>query len=190
MTETGPVSYECPKQPGLLHVIESGCYAEVIGPDGRPAAAGETGELVLTTLNRTAAPLLRYRTGDLVRLGPACQCACGRHEIALDGGILGRVDDMVIVRGVNVFPSAVEDVLRRFPEVAEFQAQVDKSPTLTELSLRIEPLPGSGDVAGLLQRISAEIQVSLSLRVPLTAAAPGSLPRFEMKAKRWTVKTG
>src|SRR6266511_1824714 len=130
MTEVGPVTYECPKCPGALHVIESAYFAEVIQPGaGTTAGSGEPGELVLTTLGRTGSPLLRYRTGDVVRHGtrnselgtpglppPAMigrqPCACGRHTLRLEGGILGRVDDMVGVRGVNIFPSAVDDLIR------------------------------------------------------------------------------
>ena len=126
MTEVGPVSHECPACPGVLHVLEAGYYAEVINPaTGTPVPAGATGELVLTTLGRVGSPLLRYRTGDLVKAiqDPASEeappCRCGRHALALAGGILGRVDDMLIVRGVNIFPTAVEEVLRRCGEIAE-----------------------------------------------------------------------
>src|SRR5207302_1102365 len=118
LTETGPVTHECPRQPGVLHVLEPAYFAEVIEPaSGQPLAAGQTGELVLTTLGRIGSPLLRYRTGDLVKLAPrtaerGTPCACGRHTLALEGGVLGRVDDLIIVRGVNIFPSAVEDIIR------------------------------------------------------------------------------
>src|SRR5205807_184420 len=100
-------------QPGLLHVMENAYIAEVIDPaTGKAVNAGQSGELVLTTLGRTGSPLLRYRTGDLVKTTLDTVCACGRSELALDGGILGRTDDMVIVRGVNIYPSAVEEVIR------------------------------------------------------------------------------
>ncbi len=127
MTEVGPVTYECPKQPGILHIIETAYFAEIIQRDGSAGPRGDTGELVLTTLGRTGSPLLRYRTGDLVRAGTQEHCACGRSELALQGGILGRADDMVIVRGVNIYPAAVEDVMRRFDGVAEYQVRLESA---------------------------------------------------------------
>jgi phenylacetate-CoA ligase len=103
MTEVGPVTYQCPAGPGVLHVLESAYLPEVIEPQtGAAVPAGQTGELVLTTLDRLGSPVLRYRTGDLVKPRAPGVCACGRHELALEGGILGRSDDMVVVRGVNV----------------------------------------------------------------------------------------
>src|SRR5205085_4107053 len=104
MTEVGPVTYECPARAGSLHVSESAFYPEVCDPaTGQSMQSGQTGELILTTLGRIGSPVLRYRTGDLVRLGQnANPCSCGRSTITLEGGILGRIDDMVVIRGVNV----------------------------------------------------------------------------------------
>ena len=231
MTEVGPVTYECPAQPGVLHVIESGYYAEIIEPSsGKPVQPGQPGELVLTPLGRVASPLLRYRTGDLVKpvaagilpasepgilpggtgLGGSCgvgassagpggkmppspagrmtaatPCACGSHALALAGGILGRVDDMVVVRGVNIYPSAVEDVIRSVGGVAEYQAHVTARGPLTELAVTIEPESGYADAPALVAKLERAFDSAFSLRLPVTLAAPGSLPRFEMKAKRW-----
>lgn len=183
MTEVGPVSYECPDRPGVLHVIETSYLAEIVSPeDGRPVARGEVGELVLTTLGRVGSPLLRYRTGDLVRASQAGICVCGRSELALDGGILGRADDMVVVRGVNIFPAAVDDVLRAFPEIAEYQVRVFSRDSLLELEVTVEPVAESPDLAA---RVQKAFHVAFNLRVPVKAAASGSLPRFEHKAKRW-----
>lgn len=188
MTEVGPVTYECPAQPGVLHVIESAYFAEVIDPiSGQPSS---NGELVLTNLTRTGSPLLRYRTGDLVKLATrnserGTPCVCGRHELALEGGILGRVDDMVIVRGVNVYPTAIEEILRGFREIAEYRVHVSHVQSLVELRLEIEPVPGWADVAGLIGRIGKAFETSLALRVPVVAVPTGALPRFEMKAQRW-----
>jgi phenylacetate-CoA ligase len=195
MTEVGPVSHECPKCPGVLHVIEPACFAEVIDPQsGTPAGPGQSGELVLTTLGRIGSPLLRYRTGDLVKRrtqnperGTACEC--GRHTLVLEGGILGRTDDMVIVRGVNVYPAAVEDIIRSCGDVAEFQVTLNNARSLTELHVQIEPTPGCADSSALAKRVEKAFQDSLALRVPVTTVTRGTLPRFEMKAKRW-VKTG
>jgi phenylacetate-CoA ligase len=187
MTETGPVSHECPARPGMLHIMESAFLAEVTGPGGAAAAAGQTGELVLTTLGRTGSPVLRYRTGDLVRPVhfEAQPCACGRHDLGLQGGILGRTDEMVIVRGVNLYPTAVEEIVRGFAEVAEYEVRVDKSASLAELVLRIEPHSGCADPAALARRVQDVLQAAFHLRVPVALAPARSLPRFEMKAKRW-----
>jgi phenylacetate-CoA ligase len=188
MTEVGPVTYECPAQPGRLHVMETTFLAEIVDPEtGEPVLDGERGELVLTTLKRTGSPLLRYRTGDMVCARPrtAGLCACGRAELALEGGILGRVDDMVIVRGVNVFPGAVDDIVRRLPDVAEYQVRIETVHHLDELKMLVEPAPGCADVPGLLARLQKELQDAFALRVPVMAVEPGSLPRYEMKAQRW-----
>src|SRR5207253_9432819 len=125
MTETGPVSFECSERRGVLHVIESAYVPEVIDPQtfSRVPPGGE-GELILTNLGRTGSPLLRYRTGDLVRRAEATPCACGRSDLALEGGILGRTDDMVIIRGVNVYASAVEQIVRGFEQVADYRVEI------------------------------------------------------------------
>ncbi len=186
MTETGPVSHECPVEPGTLHVLERAYLAEVVDAWGRPTRPGEAGELVLTTLGRTGSPVLRYRTGDLVRAKPRGEaCACGREDLALAGGILGRTDEMVIVRGVNIYPTAVEEVLRGFPDVAEYRVEVDGSRSLVELSLRVEARADCAEPAALAARVQEALQRVFNLRMPVTLAPAGSLPRFEMKAKRW-----
>jgi phenylacetate-CoA ligase len=185
MTETGPVTFQCPKRTGVLHVIESAYYTEIIDPStGKPVPAGEPGELVLTTLGRIGSPLLRYRTGDLVKADTQ-PCACGRVELALVGGILGRTDDMVVVRGVNMYPSAVEEIIRAHDGVLEYQVQVNSVNSLTEMSVRIETQPGCADADALAARLEKSFQTQFALRVPVTVAPSGSLPRFEMKAKRW-----
>jgi phenylacetate-CoA ligase len=198
MTETGPISYQCPAQAGVLHVVESAYLPEVIGSDGNPVADGELGELVVTTLGRLASPLLRYRTGDLVRAfsscgglppqeRPAAPCVCGTHDLALVGGILGRADDMLIVRGVNVYPSAVEDLLRGFAEIVEYQVKVDHASSLPELSLRLELVSGCSDVGSVVRHVQASFRAAFNLRVPVTVVAAGNLPRFEMKASHRAV---
>ncbi len=183
MTETGPVSYECPKHPGTLHILDRSYFAEIIDSSGKPTAQGEVGELVLTVFGRTGSPLLRYRTGDIVRAGYICPCGC--ENTALPGGLLGRTDEMVIVRGVNVYPTAVEDVLRGFAEIAEYQVQIDRSRDLLELSLRIEPLQDGAETQLLAERVQKALHGAFNLRVPVEMARVGSLPRFEMKARRW-----
>ena len=183
MTEVGPVTYECPDKPGVLHVMEHSFVAEIIDPaTGRAVDAGGSGELVLTTLMRTGSPLLRYRTGDLVRSAHDTVCACGRSDLALAGGILGRTDDMVVVRGVNVYPSAVEEIIRGCGGVAEYRVHVRRDQALTELAIDIEPEPGANST-DLIQKIEHAFQDGLSLRVNIRAMP--NLPRFDMKANRW-----
>jgi phenylacetate-CoA ligase len=185
MTEIGPVSYNCPVQPDVLHVIESAFIAEIVDGLGAPVPAGTVGELVLTNLGRIGSPLIRYRTGDLVRAATAQPCACGSHELTLEGGVLGRTDDMVVVRGVNVFPSAVEEVVRACGGVSEYQVRVSTARALTELSIVVEPDSPNQDTGRLCHRLEDALRDATSLRIPVTAAEPGSLPRFEMKARRW-----
>lgn len=183
MTEIGPSSIECPENRGGLHIVESRYLAEVIEPStGRLAPLGQVGELVLTNLVRHGSPLLRYRTGDLVKADPRA-CPCGRVFLRLDGGILGRTDDMIHLRGNNVYPSALEAVIRRFPEIAEYRLEVDVSQTLTELRIEIEPREeSSGD--DLAERVGRAIRDELLFRAEVRVVRPGTLPRFEMKARR------
>jgi phenylacetate-CoA ligase len=186
MTEVGPVTYECPVRPGVLHVLESAYLAEVVAPDGSALQPGQPGELVLTTLERTGSPLLRYRTGDVVKSAASgVACACGRYELALEGGILARTDDMVVVRGVNVFPSAVEQIVRGCDGVAEYRVDVSTNGPLTELSLQVEANPDYADAAGLVKTLERQFETAFSLRVPVTLVPYQTLPRAEMKSKRW-----
>ncbi len=188
LTEVGPVSFECWESPGGLHVNESEYICEVLDPGGdRPVADGERGELVLTNLGRAASPLLRYRTGDVVarRSEP---CRCGRTFARLEGGVLSRVDDMVNVRGVNVYPSAVESVIRRFDEVAEYRATIATSGSLRALSLEIELTAGGGAGPDVPARLSEALREALGLTVPLRIVGAGTLPRYEMKARRFVIE--
>jgi len=186
MTEIGPVSYGCPARRGVLHICEPAYIAEVIDPaTGAAVGRGARGELVLTNLGRKGSPILRYRTGDVVELAAAGRCDCGSEELALEGGILGRSDDMVLVRGVNVYPSAVEDVLRSLGGVAEFRAEVRTAHSLAELTIQVEPAETPADVAAYIHHVETTLHAALGLRIPVVLAARGELPRFEMKAKRW-----
>jgi phenylacetate-CoA ligase len=183
MTEVGPVTFECPAQPGVLHVIEDAYFAEILDPaSGKSVPPGHTGELVLTTLGRMGSPLLRYRTGDLVKRGASCPC--GRHEMTLEGGILGRTDDMVIVRGVNVYPTAVEEIIRSCDGIAEYRVKISNAQALTEMQVEIEPATAV-DGKAAAARVEKAFEFALSLRVPVSVADTGTLPRFEMKANRW-----
>ena len=185
MTEIGPVSYGCPARRDVLHIIESSYLAEVVDPDtGQHVPRGQQGELVLTNLGRPGSPLLRYRTGDLVLAAPEARClGCGSFEMALVGGILGRADDMVVVRGVNIYPGAIEEVLRSVGGVAEYRVRVSRQLGLAELSIEVEQEPTAG--AGLPHRLEAKLRDALSLRIPVCVVADGALPRFEMNPRRW-----
>jgi len=186
MTETGPVSYGCPKKPGVLHVIESSYIAEVVDPEkGKAVEPGESGELVLTNLGRIGSPLLRYRTGDVVRAAFGSPCECGTYEMALDGGILGRTDDMLVVRGVNVYPSAIEQLVRSCGAVAEYRVEIHTERALPEIKIQLEPAPGSASDGGLAERLQTAMRTAFNLRVSVSIVPSGNLPRFEMKAKRW-----
>ncbi|MCI0719469.1 MAG: AMP-binding protein [Acidobacteria bacterium] len=186
MTETGPVSYQCPRIPDVLHVLESDYIAEVIDPQsGQAVVPGQTGELVLTNLGRLGSPLLRYRTADLVKQAQAQPCECGSYEMALQGGILGRTDDMVTVRGVNVYPSAVEGIVRACHGVGEYRVVIQTRRELAEVSLEVEPSADCQDPSTLAERLRKTLGTAFTLRIPVSIVPQGSLPRFEMKAKRW-----
>jgi phenylacetate-CoA ligase len=188
MTETGPLGIECAEAPGGLHLLETACVAEVVDPaTGAAVAAGTPGELVVTPLSRAASPLLRYRTGDLVCADPE-PCRCGLPLIRLDGGIRGRVDDMIIVRGNNLHPDALQRILHRFPEVAEFRIELDRTTALPVLRVQVEPQPETAADA-LMGRIDQAIHDELLFRAEVVAVKPGTLPRFEMKARRFVQKT-
>jgi phenylacetate-CoA ligase len=170
----------------VLHILESAYLPEVVDPKtGFATPPGQTGELVLTTLDRIGSPLLRYRTGDLVKASRPGICACGRQELALAGGILGRSDDMVIVRGVNVFPSMIEDIVHAFPSVAEYRVTLDSRRAMAELSLEAETVANGYENTFLQKKLEESLESTLNLRVPVQLRPPGALPRFEMKAKRW-----
>jgi phenylacetate-CoA ligase len=185
MTEIGSLGIECIHNPGAVHILESEAIPEVIDPKTtKPVPEGQLGELVITNLGRIGSPAIRYRTGDLVRLTRKL-CTCGRHFARLEGGILGRVDDMFIVRGNNVFPSALESIIRRYSEVAEFQVEVYDQGGLSQVAVDLEPQP-SADGPDLARRVGQAIADALSFRAEIRTVSPGVLPRFEMKAKRFT----
>lgn len=182
MTEVGPVSYEHPDEPGNLCVIGSAYLAEVVDAEtGEEVADGQEGELVLTTLKRVACPLLRYRTGDLVRP------RCGDGDLVLEGGILGRLDDMVVVRGVNLYPAAIEQVIRRFDEVVEYEVRQRTEKSMVEVGIAIEAAEDA-DAEILRGSVEAALGDALSLRLPVVLET--GLPRYEFKAKRWVVTGG
>jgi phenylacetate-CoA ligase len=183
-SEVGAHSFECEAQPEGIHIIESEFIAEVLDAQtGKEALPGETGELVITNLGRAGFPVIRYRTGDLVRLNLS-PCECGRTFARFDGGLLGRSDDMVTIRGVNVYPTAIENVIRQFSTVDEFQVTVSILNEMHQLEVKIEVVSGN-DAEHVRARVEQAIYHALSLRPTVTVADPGTLAHFEMKARRF-----
>jgi phenylacetate-CoA ligase len=180
-TEVGAFGFEC--QSRSVHLNENEFIAELLDPNtGESVAEGERGELVITNLGRLGSPVIRYRTGDLVQ--PSYQpCPCGLPFLRLQGGVLGRVDDMLVVRGVNVFPSAVENVMREFSEIEEFRVEIFDKEAMKEIKLVLEPCESS--VVGLAEQVSQRVRERIGLRPHVEIVAPGTLPRFELKAKRF-----
>ncbi|WP_246539293.1 phenylacetate--CoA ligase family protein [Telmatocola sphagniphila] len=178
MTEVGPVAVEMVELPRSLMLLQNHYLAEVIDPQSDlPVREGDVGELVLTNLRRWGCPLIRYRTGDLVRLKPY------QNRICFEGGILGRTDDMIYIRGNNLYPASIEAVVRRFAEVIEFRIVVDHTGPLADLSVEIEPTPFA-DSTNLAELVARAIRDELLFRVDVKCVATGVLPRFEMKARR------
>jgi phenylacetate-CoA ligase len=185
MTEVGPVSYQCPEHEGVLRIMESRYIAEVINPDTQEKISeGSVGELVLTTLGRYGSPLLRYRTGDLVKR-IHLPTTDGIDNFALEGGILGRSDDSVSVKGVNVFPGAFEKILRKFDEIVEYRVLLHSKDQHTDIELQIEPSAEYQENKNLVEQIQRQLSAALAIRIPISIKSPGELPRFEMKSKRW-----
>lgn len=185
-TEVGAHSFECTVQPGGTHLIESEYIAEVIDPQsGRPVAEGDKGELIITNLGRWGFPIVRYRTGDIVRVTTA-RCDCGRTSLRFEGGIIGRADDMVTVRGVNVFPAGVENILRKFAEVDEFRITVSKVRQMDEMDVEVELCEGADP--NVVHAIAERLDTMLSFRPRVHHLPRNALPRFEMKAKRFHVQ--
>ena len=193
MTEMGAVSYPCPAEPFSMHVNESEFIAEVLDPlIHRPAAEGEEGELVLTNLGRLGSPLIRYRTGDRVRLVRE-PCPCGRTFARLVGGVLGRVDDMIVVRGVNVFPSALENVVRGFPEIDEFLIEVSQEREMAAIRLLLEineHQHGPARRQAIVGEVIQQVRQIIGIRIDAEAVPSGTLPRHELKARRVVRRAG
>jgi phenylacetate-CoA ligase len=188
LTETGPLSFECWENPGFLHLNEAEFICEVLDSGGSRVPDGKRGELVVTNLGRTSSPVVRYKTGDIV-VKRSGTCICGRTWARLEGGILSRADDMVNIRGVNVYPTSVESVVRAIPEIIEFRSTVSQSGAMRTLSLEIEIVAG-GDSGAASAKLVKQLRSALGLTVPVRIVEKGTLPRFEMKARRFVVEGG
>ena len=186
-SEIGAHSFECEIQPNGTHVTESEFIVEVLNPETlEPVPAGEQGELIITNLGRIGYPVIRYRSGDLVVLNQQ-KCTCGRSFARFEGGVIGRADDMVVVRGVNIFPSAVENLVRQCESVEEFRITVTTDREMGNLAIELE-LSKNANPESARKTVDQAIQNELSLRPEITLVPSGSLPRFEMKAKRFHLK--
>lgn len=185
----GPgVAAECPEQDGL-HVFEDHFYPEIIDPDtAEPVADGEPGELVLTTLTRQGSPVLRYRTRDITYLIDE-PCACGRNSRRIHR-LMGRADDMLIVRGVNVFPQQVEQVLLRMERVEpHYRILLDREGSRDVMTVEVEMSEGLfsddlGDVIALERSIEADLHSEIGLQASIVLVNPHTIERSEGKARR------
>ncbi|GAB1639836.1 phenylacetate--CoA ligase family protein [Krasilnikovia sp. MM14-A1259] len=189
MTEVSTIfMFEPENQPGGCHIIEDHFIEEVIDPQtGNLLGYGERGERVCTSFGRSMIPLLRYRTADLVVRQPAAAAGNGRTWDLYEGGIVGRADDMKLVRGTNVYPGAIEAILRTHDGIEEFQIRIERRGARDEVVLQVEPHPRFDDAAwtALAEVLVVELaEAHEGLLFILERAATGALPRFELKAKR------
>jgi len=174
MTELGPTGFSCSQRDGI-HLVESEFIFEVLDAAGRSVTEGE---LVATNLGRWGMPLMRYRTGDRVQVSRE-PCSCGSPFLKLVGGIRGRVDDMFTVRGVNLYPSQVEDIVRGHPEVTEFVIEHRRVREMDEVTLLVE-IAGEDPT----ERLEADLRQALGVRLGCKVVPTGTLPRSELKSKR------
>ncbi|MCP4171040.1 MAG: phenylacetate--CoA ligase [Fuerstiella sp.] len=186
MTEIASLGVESTDRPGGMYLLETEVIAEIVDPETLgPVAPGEVGELLITNLGRIGSPLIRYRTRDLVQAGTD-EDPSERQLLWLSGGILGRSDDMVTVRGNNVFPSSVEAVLREIDEVAEFRIDVRTVREMHELCITVEPTAAAADrVQEVAKTVSESLRKRLGFTCGVKTAEPGQLPRFELKGRRF-----
>lgn len=183
-TEAGAWAFDCEAQTGAIHLNEAEFIFEVIDSEsGDPVAEGERGELVITNLGRACMPVLRYRTGDLVELTSE-PCPCGRSFARIRGGVVGRADDMIIVRGVNLYPSAIDNLIRGVPGISEYEVEIRRVAGMDELSIRTETASGI-TFEGTAREVKHAFRTQYSMRVGVEEAPTGSLPRYEFKSRRF-----
>ncbi|MFH1302037.1 MAG: AMP-binding protein [Planctomycetota bacterium] len=188
MTEIGALGIEPLENPGTLNILETECIAEIVNSETlQPVEKGEQGELIITNLGRLGSPLIRYRTGDLV-CEDTSACPSGRSLLRLKGGILGRADDMVIIRGNNVFPSSLEAILRTFNQVAEYRIEVRTIRSMQHMKIELEPIESLAteeQQKQIIHEVSNAIKDRLNFHAEVSTVAPGALPRFELKGRRF-----
>lgn len=183
MTETGPVTVECSTTPGLLHIIENAFIAEVIDPiTQKKLSLDSIGELVLSSIGRVGCPLLRYRTGDIVHLNHQ-KCACGFNGQSLKGGILSRADEMIFLKGNNIYPSALQNMLHSIERILDFRITFYKTEGNPHLLFEIETLQtDSESIKNMLEKM---IQTAFLFKPVIKIVPTGTLPIQEMKSKRF-----
>lgn len=186
-TEISNFAYECTAHQGT-HVNEAMFIAEAVCPDTlEPVADGEVGELILTNLYCESMPLIRYRTGDLVRIGRG-RCACGRTALRLDGGVLGRADDMFHFAGVNVFPGQIQNLLHEVDAFSqEYQLVVPAMGSGRRLRIRVEPANetvNSQRLKSAVDQLVESVRYRITVTPEIEVAEIGSIPRVEGKARR------
>ncbi|MCA9023982.1 MAG: AMP-binding protein [Planctomycetaceae bacterium] len=187
MTDIGALGVEPFDAPGGMLILEAECIAEIVDSDGQPVKLGEEGELIITNLGRIGQPVIRYRTGDRVRAATE-PCPSGCELLRLEGGIIGRMDDMVTIRGNNVFPSSIEAILREFDAIAEFRINVETRKSMPHLKIEIEPTPevaASDATWGLVDQVAATLRKRLNFQAEVIPVGIDELPRFEMKGRRF-----
>ncbi len=181
-TEAGAWAYDCEAQDTAMHLNDAEFIFEVIDSEsGEAVAEGKPGELVITSLGRSAMPALRYRTGDTVQMTRE-PCACGRTFARIEGGVLGRADDMMIVRGVNLYPAAIDDLMRGLSSVAEYEVHIRRIAGLDDLLIRIETTRAV-PFDEVERAVSKEFRNRFNVRVSIEQAE--GLPRYEFKARRY-----
>jgi len=183
-TEVGAWAFDCQEQTGSIHLNELEFLFEVIDPEtGEQVDEGSRGELVVSTLGRAGMPVLRYRTGDLVEMNPD-PCSCGRTLARIRGGVLGRADEMFVVRGVNLYPSAIDNIIRGVTAVIEYEVDIRRIAGMDDLLIKIEVADGSS-YPQVEKSVLNAFRSELNIRVSVQRAEHGSLPRYEFKAHRF-----
>ncbi|HST23231.1 MAG TPA: AMP-binding protein [Blastocatellia bacterium] len=183
-TEAGAWAFDCEAQTGAIHLNEAEFIFEVIDPaSGQSIDAGNRGELVITNLGRSCMPVLRYRTGDLVEMTDE-RCDCGRSFARIKGGVLGRADDMIIVRGVNIYPSAIDNLIRSLPDIIEYEVDIRRIEGMDDLLIKLET-PGAIPFEETSRSVLNAFRHHFNIRISVEQAASGSLPRYEFKARRY-----
>ncbi len=183
-TELGAMGYQCGSFEGGFHLNDEEFVFEVLEPQGMASVPDrEVGELLVTNLGRVGSPLIRYRTGDLVRLTRE-PCACGSMQPRCLGGILGRADDLIVVKGTNVYPSALTSTVRRFGRVVDFRCLIDRRVASPRVILQVEV---EGDAGRLADDLKAAFRSDLGLTPDVEVVARGALGRSDGKTNRFQI---
>jgi len=184
LTEVGAYGIHCTAQETAIHVNEAEFFFELVEPQtGKPVDGSGPGEMVLTNLGRLCSPAIRFRTGDIVRLAEE-KCPCGRNFVLLEGGVIGRVDEMITIRGMNVFPSQVAAVVERYIGVEEaYQIVAYTERGMDNLKVLLEPTP-ERDPSAIVNMLKLKLRETLELRVEVEIVAPGTIARSDYKAKK------